>query len=123
MKAKRFGDLVYPPEKEGKEKHVPVIDAPDVVKAGQPFLVSVTVGKEVPHPNLVEHHIKWIAVYADVDQRPWNPVHVATFDMGPSFAKPKITFTMKLDKAATLYALEYCNIHGLWEYSKRVEVD
>ena len=33
------------------EKHVPVIDAPAKVKADEPFKISVTVGKEIPHPN------------------------------------------------------------------------
>ena len=56
---KRFGDIVIPPEKEmGKEKHVPIIDAPSKVKAGEPFMVTVQVGKIVAHPNTVEHHIK-----------------------------------------------------------------
>jgi desulfoferrodoxin (superoxide reductase-like protein) len=33
------------------EKHVPVIDCPDVVKADETFDVKVAVGKEVAHPN------------------------------------------------------------------------
>ena len=45
------------------EKHVPVIDAPASVKAGETFDVDVTVGKEIPHPNTVEHHIAWIALH------------------------------------------------------------
>ena len=35
---KRFGDIVIPPEQEkGKEKHVPIIDAPSGVKTGEEF--------------------------------------------------------------------------------------
>lgn len=120
---KKFGDVVYTAEKEGKEKHVPVIEAPKKVKAGQWFTVTVSVGKEVPHPNLVEHHIKWIQVYAQVEGRPYNPVHVATFDFGPTFADPSVTFKMKLDKKSTIYALEYCNLHGVWESSVDIEVE
>ncbi|MGC8662978.1 MAG: class II SORL domain-containing protein [Thermoplasmata archaeon] len=120
---KRFGDMVYTGEKEGKEKHVPVIEAPKKVKAGQWFTVTVTVGKDVPHPNLVEHHIKWIQIYAQVDGRPYNPVHVATFDFGPTFADPSVTFRMKLDKKTTVYALGYCNVHGVWENSVEIEVE
>jgi len=117
---KRVGEIFYPPEREGKEKHVPVIDAPSEVKSDEPFQVTVTVGKEVPHPNTVEHHIKWIQVFAAIDGR--NPVHIATFDLGPTFAEPKVTFTMRLQKSATLYAVEYCNIHGLWDYSVDIKV-
>jgi len=45
------------------EKHVPVIEGPDQVTANQPFQVTVSVGKEIPHPNTTEHHIRWIALY------------------------------------------------------------
>jgi desulfoferrodoxin (superoxide reductase-like protein) len=29
---------------------------------------------------------------------------------------------MMVDKPGTLHAVSYCNIHGLWEAKKRVEV-
>lgn len=29
---------------------------------------------------------------------------------------------MKITSPGTLYALSYCNIHGLWESSKEIEV-
>jgi len=119
----RFGDVINPPEREGKEKHVPDIEAPASMKAGEEFQVTVTVGKQVPHPNTIEHHIKWIQVFSVVEGRPYNPVHVATFDVGPTFGDPKVTFSMKLEKKATLFALEYCNIHGVWENSIRVEME
>ena len=34
-----------------KEKHMPVIEVPAQVLAGQPFQVKVSIGKEIPHPN------------------------------------------------------------------------
>lgn len=117
---KRFGEIITSPESEGKEKHVPIIDAPEQVGADEPFQVTVSVGKEVPHPNTVEHHIKWIQLYTQVEGR--NPIHVATFDLGPTIAEPKVTLTMKLEKPATLYAVAYCNIHGVWDYSIDVAV-
>ncbi len=46
-----------------KEKHVPVMDCPDSVKAGEVFQVMVTLGKEVAHPNTMEHHIRRISLY------------------------------------------------------------
>ncbi|NLK01217.1 MAG: desulfoferrodoxin [Clostridia bacterium] len=107
-------------EDEGREKHVPVIHCPENVEKGEYFDVTVVVGEEVPHPNTIEHHIKWIQVYADFENKP--PIHVATFDLGPSFAQPKITFSMKAEENIKLYAVEYCNLHGLWQDSKAVKV-
>jgi len=118
----RFGDIVIPPEKEGWEKHVPHIEAPSKVKAGEPFQVTVTVGKEVAHPNTIEHHIKWIQVYAK-EQGPRQAAHVATFDLGPTYAAPNITFPVILKESCTLFALEYCNIHGVWDNSVEVAVE
>ena len=46
-----------------QEKHVPVIECPDTVSAGQNFDVQVCVGKEVAHPNATEHHIRWIELF------------------------------------------------------------
>ncbi len=117
----RFGDVIISPEHEGKEKHVPHIEAPASVKAGEAFGVKIVVGKEVPHPNTTEHHIKWIQLFAKyAGGRP--VVHVATFDLGPTFAQPTVTVPVMLEKSATLYAVEYCNIHGLWDNSLDIEV-
>jgi len=104
------------------EKHVPVIKVPEEVKAEKEFEVIINVGENVPHPNTIEHHIKWIQVFTEVEDRSYNPVHVATFDLGPTFAEPKVKFKMKLEKSATLIALEYCNLHGVWENSVKIEV-
>ena len=46
-----------------KEKHVPVIEAPDAAKKGEFFKTTVTVGKEIAHPNTAAHHIRWIELY------------------------------------------------------------
>ena len=37
------------------EKHVPVIDCSDQVAADEIFDVSVSLGKEIAHPNTTEH--------------------------------------------------------------------
>ncbi len=116
----RIGDMIIPPEKEtGKEKHVPVITAPAQVKADEPFMVTVEVGSTVPHPNTVEHHIKWIQLYSLEDDSQYV-VNVGTFELGPTFAEPKITLPVKVRKNSTLFSLSYCNIHGLWDYSTRI---
>ncbi|WP_295260090.1 desulfoferrodoxin family protein, partial [Veillonella sp.] len=35
------------------EKHVPVIETVDTVKAGETFHVNLSVGKDIAHPNTV----------------------------------------------------------------------
>ena len=58
----KFGALIQ--EADWKiEKHVPVIDCPTIVKAGEMFKVNVGLGKEVAHPNTTAHHIRWISLF------------------------------------------------------------
>jgi len=119
---KRFGSAVIPPDKEmGREKHVPMITAPSSVRAGEPFTVTVEVGKVVPHPNTVEHHIKWIQLYAQETDSQYA-VELGTFTFGPTFAQPKVTVPVMLKGTSTIFAVEHCNIHGLWDNSVEVGV-
>lgn len=46
------------------EKHVPVIECPERVKADELFEVKVSLGKEIAHPNTTEHHIRWIKIFS-----------------------------------------------------------
>ncbi|MCD6142564.1 desulfoferrodoxin [Candidatus Bipolaricaulota bacterium] len=105
----RLGELIKTGAQEGKEKHVPVIEIIDGGKA-----VKITVGKEVPHPNTIEHHIKWIALFGVKDGR---AVHIATFDLGPTYGIPEVTAHVNTEGLSELIAVEYCNLHGLWESS------
>ena len=109
----RFGELVKTSEQEGKEKHVPTIELVDCQECGEK-VVKVTVGKEVPHPNTVEHHIKWIALFG---VKNGIAAHISTFDLGPTLASPTVFAHANLDGMSELIAVEYCNIHGLWEGS------
>lgn len=116
-----------------KEKHVPVIDAPDAVKRGDAVKISVSVGKEITHPNTTEHHIAWAAVFFLPDGEKF-PYQVGRFDFaahgasvqGPNtstvFTAPEVTFSLKTEKSGTIMASSYCNIHGLWQSSKSVTV-
>jgi len=119
---KRMGDAIIPPDQEmGKEKHVPMITAPSSAKAGEPFTVTVEVGKTVPHPNTKEHHIKWIQLYAQYEDSRYL-IELGTFSFGATVAHPKATVPVMLEKNATIYALEHCNIHGLWDNSVEVRI-
>ena len=116
-----------------KEKHVPVIDAPDSVKKGDAIKATITVGKEIAHPNTTEHHIRWITVFflADGEKFPYQ-IARAEFDahgesgQGPNmstvYTTSEVTVSFKTEKAGAIMASSYCNIHGLWAGSKRLEV-
>ena len=112
----RLGELIKTGAQEGKEKHVPVIELSDCPECGGK-VVKVIVGKEVPHPNTVEHHIKWIALFGVKDG---TAIHIATFDLGPTYGVPEVTAHVNTDGLSELVAVEYCNIHGLWEGSLKL---
>jgi superoxide reductase len=127
-----LGDFVQTGDWKG-EKHVPVIEAPDQVKAGDAFEVRFGVGKEIAHPNTAAHYIKWIKLFFVPDGGKFAiELAGATFDAhgdstdaakpGPAFAEPFTAVKIKLASGGTLTAQSYCNIHGLWENSKAIKV-
>ena len=116
------------------EKHVPAIEAKDVVKKGEVFSVTATVGKEVAHPNTTEHHIAWISLYFlpkgekftyQLARMEFNS-HGASIQ-GPNtssvYTHANTTCSFKSDKSGTIVAVAHCNIHGLWESSKEITVE
>ncbi len=62
-----------------KEKHVPLIDCPETVKANEFFQVKATLGKAVAHPNTTEHHIRWIDLYFHPEGEKFS-YHVGRFE-------------------------------------------
>ena len=116
-----------------KEKHVPVIEAPDKAKKGELIKLTVSVGKEIPHPNTTEHHIRWLEVYFLPDGEKF-PYQVSRFEFvahgestqGPNtstvYTHPETVCNFKTDKSGTILASSYCNIHGLWQGNKKIEV-
>jgi superoxide reductase len=117
-----------------KEKHVPVIESPDRVNKGEFFKVTVTLGKEIAHPNTTAHHIAWIDVYFQPDggKFPYQvgkaefTAHGASAegaDTSTVYTHHEATFNLKTDKPGTIFAASYCNIHGLWQNSRKLEVN
>ncbi len=109
------------------EKHVPVIHAPEVVKAGEVVKVKVLVGEEIAHPNTFEHYIAWIKVYFKPEDGKF-PVELATFNFaahgeGELLTEPFGKLKFKASKPGTIIATSYCNIHGLWENSAELKVE
>ena len=123
---KSLGELIYTPEKiSGEvaikaESHVPKIKGPDKIKSEEPFELEINVG---PHPNTVQHSIRWIDVYFYEENRSFNPVHIARIILTPEYSEPNVVLTLKLKKSGTIHVLGYCNLHGLWESKKRIEVE
>ena len=129
----KIADLVQSADWKA-EKHVPVIIAPEKVKADEKFTVQVLVGKETPHPNTTEHHIRWINLYFKPDNGKFAvDVALAEFaahgesaegpNKGPAYCDPSLQGILKLNTSGTLLATSYCNIHGLWEYSMTITVE
>lgn len=115
------------------EKHVPVIDCPDKVTADEMFAVTASIGKEVAHPNTTEHHIQWIELYFKPEGGKFvYQVGAFTFsahgastdgaDKGPVHTHHAVTVSMKITQPGTLFATSLCNIHGLWENSRKIDI-
>jgi superoxide reductase len=116
-----------------KEKHIPVIEVVDKAKKGELVVVTVSVGKEIPHPNSTAHHIRWIELYFQAQGEKF-PYQLGRFEfnahgesaLGPDtstvFTHPESSIKFKTEKSGVLFASSYCNIHGLWQNSKELEV-
>ena len=116
-----------------QEKHVPVIEAPISVRADEVFSVTLSIGKEVTHPNTTEHHIRWIQLYFRPDGEKFI-YQVGNFEFtahneaasgpneGPVCTHHCVSASLKINKSGTLIATSLCNIHGLWENSLAVMV-
>lgn len=116
------------------EKHVPAIEAPLTAKKQELIKLAVSVGKEIPHPNTTEHHIRWIEVYFHPKGEKF-PYQLGRFEFsahgesaqGPNtstvFTHPAVVCSFKTEKAGTIITSSYCNIHGLWESSQELAVE
>jgi superoxide reductase len=125
-----IGDFVQQADWKA-EKHVPVIECADAVKAGEFFEVRVSVGKEIAHPNTTEHHIAWVTLYykpagekfiVQVGKYEFNAhgASAAGANQGSVYSFSGATASMKTTQPGTLYAVAYCNVHGMWQGSKEV---
>ncbi len=116
------------------EKHVPAIECADKVTAGETFDVNVGLGKAAAHPNTTEHHIRYVRLFfkPDDDKFLYNVGNCDFAAHGESVAGPNegpvhchhgATFQLSVSKPGTLYAVALCNIHGLWESKKHLDVE
>lgn len=116
------------------EKHVPVIDALEKIGKGEIVKIEVSVGKQIPHPNTTEHHIRFIEVYFLAAGEKF-PYQLGRFEFnahgesiqGPNtstiFSEPKISASFKTEKSGLIMAIAYCNIHGIWRSEKEIKIE
>jgi superoxide reductase len=116
-----------------KEKHVPVIELPEKAKKDENIKITVSVGKEISHPNTTEHHIACMELYflPEGGKFPYLigraefSAHGASTE-GPNtsmvYTHHEATFTMRTGASGTVFATSYCNIHGLWASSAELKV-
>ncbi|MBU1006024.1 MAG: hypothetical protein KKH08_00350, partial [Candidatus Omnitrophica bacterium] len=114
------------------EKHVPVVEVAGKSGKDQVLSITVSVGKEIAHPNTTAHHIAGLAVYF-LPQGGKFPYEIGRVDFiahGAStegsdtstvYTAPEITLKFKTEKPGIILASSYCNIHGLWQASAEVK--
>ncbi len=117
-----FNRVKDPANKTPLEKsHAPFISAPAKVKAGEPFVVEVSVGENL-HVMGPTHWIEYIEL--SIGNEPAGMVTLQS----KGYLKPRAAFTVVLAKDAaptgkvTLVARQRCNLHGLWESGMDVDV-
>ena len=91
-----------------EQKHVPAVESPKSVKAGEWFDVKVNVGFMKEHPSTPRHWINMIKVLVDGKE-----VGESRFRTG-GVTGPVALLRVKLDRTSNLEAIENCNLHGTW---------
>ncbi len=123
-----------------EKKHVPLIESPDLMTVGGSFDVKIQVGS-IPHVMEEGHFIEWIElslgeeVVGKVELSESNEP-VATFTLVP---EERLIASEQIESCyihgfnvcgecgtrsviISLVARAHCNVHGLWEAEKKVEV-
>lgn len=96
-----------------EKKHIPVIDAPAEIKAGESFNVDVVIGETI-HPMGPSHWIEYLQL--NILNEPAGSVNFRS----NGFLKAKARFNVTLDdkykgKTIPLVVQLRCNLHGIWE--------
>jgi len=97
------------------EKHTPKIAAPDAVKRGDWFKVTVSVGAGGEHPSLQEHFVRYIALYKD-------DLEISRVYLHPVYSAPTVTFMIALDEGGMLRAVEEPTHSAAWVATKKIKV-
>ena len=98
-----------------EKKHVPDIQVPAQVKAREAFVVTITLGKHLPHPDEGGHWRQWVELYA-------NEGYLGRAAMCATVSSTSVSFTVKLKESAELVVRARCNLHGVWENRVPIKV-
>ena len=110
-----------PENKTALEKlHVPVITAPEKVRAGEIFNVKVSIGENL-HAMGPTHWIEFLQL--SIGNAPAGTI---TYN-SHGYMKPENTFSIILGddmkgKTLSLVATIKCNLHGIWQHYVNIEV-
>jgi len=114
--AEQFNPEFRLPHTSHDAKHSPRIEAPDSVRRGEWFNVTVSVGDPGSrHPSLQEHFVRYIALYKD-------SLEISRVYLHPVYSAPVVTFTIALDEGGSLRALEEPTHSAAWETAKKIVV-
>ena len=125
MESRSLGKLIrcegeVPQELSDKARtHVPRVEVQSPVKKGEAVTVRIFVTE---HPNRPDHHIEFLDVYYEEDGRQFNPIHVAHVRLTPEIVEPYVEIRIRPRASGWLHVVAYCNMHGLWEAVRRIEV-
>lgn len=98
-----------------EKKHALIIEAPDKVEEGEPFEVTVRVGEYMEHPNEPGHFIEWMELYS-------GDTFLSRLSLTPKKSHYVMKTTVELEHGHPLRAWAKCNLHGLWEGHKEIEI-
>ena len=98
-----------------EKKHAVIIDAPESVEAGERFEVTLKVGEHKDHPNELAHFIEWMELYI-------GDTFLARLDLTPEKTHYVMKTSVQLDHAHPIRGRAKCNLHGIWEGEKELEV-
>ena len=102
---------------ELEKMHIPLLRAPQAVRAGEFFELEIEVGNMRPHPSEHRHFIHFIDIYAD-------HTFLARADLTAVRSRPKLRFCLMLDHpCAELRVYASCNLHGTWVGRKPIVVE
>jgi superoxide reductase len=101
---------------ETAKKHVPVITVQGDAKVGQPFTVTIKVG-EALHVMENGHFIQFVDLYC-------GHIYISRIDFTAELNKPEVSLQIILhhEGKKTLRAFSRCNLHGIWEGTRDVNV-
>ena len=103
-----------------EKKHSPVINAPEEANAGQVFDVEIVIG-EILHPMGPNHWIEYLQL--NMGNEPCGRIDFRSH----GYLKPKTRLSVVAGddlkgKTVSLVVQIKCNLHGIWENYRNVDV-